>query len=118
MTRTAMARMQKDILHIEEAVAILRAGQHAGFKAPEYAIAVTGYEAISPVAEKSGQQLEQQSGEAPEASEVLKDEEDGVRARQQMLVGLFIINDHVSGIEVLRISAVVREDGGGKGALQ
>ena len=92
---------------------MLRAGKDAGFGAAEDTVAVAGDEAVSPVAEGLGQELEEKSEELPEAAELMQDEDDRVGAREEMFAGEFVIHDDVDGVEILGISAATGQDAGG-----
>ena len=91
MACTVGAKTERAILHIEEAVAILRARQHAAFEAAEKAVPVAGDEAIRRIAQNPGEQLEEEAEELPDSAELFQDEEDGVGTCEETFVQLAFI---------------------------
>jgi hypothetical protein len=99
-------------------VAILRTGEHAIFGAAENAVAVAGDEAIPSVAQRSGQESEDDTEDLPESAKALENEDNDVRAREETFVRKFVIEDDVDGVKVLRIGIVTGQDTRGERTLQ
>ena len=105
-------------LNVQEAIAILRPGEHASFETAEDAIAIAGDEAIRGVAQNPRQQLEEEAEKLPESAKAFEDEDDGVGAREETFVGKFVIEDDVDSVKVLGIGTVTGQDARGERTLQ
>lgn len=67
-------------LQVEEAGAVLSAGENAGFGTAEDAVTAAGDGVVDRIAKEPGQELQKECGGTRETSELMKDEEDGVGA--------------------------------------
>lgn len=104
-------------LEVEES-GVIPIRQCAEVGAAEDTVAVAGYGVVGRVAQNFWQELKDGCGGAPEASELLEDEEDGVGAGEQIFVGEFLVDDDVDRVQVGGVGAVAGEDADGDGALQ
>src|SRR5580692_1839039 len=104
--------------HIQETIAIFGGRQHAGFEATEDAVAIAGDYAVSPIAEEAGLELRHETQEAPEAPELLEDEDCGVGTSQQVFIGLIGVDDDINGVEISGVRPAPRKDARGQGTLQ
>lgn len=118
MTGDAAGAPRHSLLPVEEAAAILITRQCAGVGAAKNAIAAAGDGIVGRIAEKPGQKLQEEGGWAPEASELLEDEEGGVGAGEQRFVGEIVVEDYVDRVQIGGVDAVAGEDAGGGSALQ
>jgi hypothetical protein len=106
------------LLYIQKTAACLRGRDWAGIVAAEDAVAGAGDEIVSPVANGTRDEAEDESGEAPRAAELFKHKEDRVRARQKRFVGLAAVDHNICGVEIGWIGAVTGEDASCERALQ